>query len=633
MSLVIPPVPPVSAGLGGTQPINPPGVSGLAPADRATNTAIQAIVGPSYKGYENYKRGEAWGMTTSGNLNQTAVYDRPPEPVQFIHEQMAEGLEALLAFFEIKSIDPSDRLIKTVALIFNASRWPRITDLTQGDQDMHSSFKTEAATVQVGKMAEIDVKVLNTPLGRRMWYERLKQASNGLLNTIMHFCINALLGCSPDKLARTANGNYIAPYTSRLSFTQALNLYIGQFNVIGKGPHGINDLAAILQTVQQTRDNARYDVLITDAGFTNRLTRTMASWTLESLVHSIVGIPAASETKSFVLKHTNLSRILETGPISVGPNSPKAPPFTRNTMVCTHQIIPATAGNVQIFDRRLDTFVTVDGGDLAAAAFDLTGNTANAVVVNDADCSYIIFTVYQAQTGSTAILDTNRQRPELHLSKVTSATTLGGDQLKLGFYAAMTIAAVVPDKNSVLFMNDVLLKQIMRGGGLFGDSVVTNAAGFGFDLKRNRTRICVKVRTASIRGLNGDRNILSLFGEFPAAMTNAEEIVTWMSNRAGPDHTASATMQARFAGIGKPVAISGQFAPESVINGQIAFPYLSTRDACIYEDAAGRKHVIQPNGIFGKNAYEGCTGDSMGSLGSGGYLRPYSSDVLRMNNP
>ncbi len=624
MSLVIPPVPPVSSGLGGTQPINPPGVSGLAPADRATNTAIQAIVGPSYKGYENYKRGEAWGMTTSGNLNQTAVYDRPPEPVQFIHEQMAEGLEALLAFFEIKSIDPSDRLVKTVALIFNASRWPRITDLTQGDQDMHSSFKTEAATVQVGKMGEIDVKVLNTPLGRRMWYERLKQASNGLLNTIMHFCINALLGCSPDKLARTANGNYIAPYTSRLSFTQALNLYIGQFNVIGKGPHGINDLAAILQAVQQTRDNARYDVLITDAGFTNRLTRTMASWTLESLVHSIVGIPAASETKSFVLKHTNLSRILETGPISVGPNSPKAPPFTRNTMVCTHQIIPATATNIEIFDRRLDTFVSATNAELAAAVIDLTGAAVDA---DQAPFSYIIFTLYQAQTGSTAILDTNRQRPELHLSKVTSATTLGGDQLKLGFYAAMTIAAVVPDKNSVLFMNDILLKQIMRGGGLFGDSTVTDARRF--DLKNHRTRICVKVRTASIRGLNGDRNVLSLFGEFPAAMTNAEDISTWESSTG---ITANATMQTRFAASGKPVAISGQFAPESVINGQIAFPYLSTRDACIYT-LGGARHVIQPNGIFGKNAYEGCTGDSMGSLGSGGYLRPYSSDVIRRNNP
>lgn len=625
MSLVIPPV---SAGLGGTQPVNPPGVSGLAPADRATNTAIQAVVGPSYKGYENYKRGEAWGMTTSGNLHQTAVYDRPPEPVQFIHEQMAEGLNELLAFFEAKAIDPSDKLVKTVALIFNASRWPRVTDLTQGDQDMHSSFKTEAATVQVGKMAEIDVKVLNTPLGRRMWYERLKQASNGLLNTIMHFCINALLGCAPDKLARTANGNYIAPYTSRLSFNQALNLYIGQFNVIGKGPHGINDLASILQTIQQTRDNSRYEVLITDAGFTNRLTRTMASWTLESLVHSMVGIPAASETKSFVLKHTNLSRILETGPIAVGPNSPKAPPFTRNTMVCTHQIIPATANNIQIFDRRLDTFVSVGAGELAAAAINLTGDPAGAD--DQRPYSYIIFTIYQAQTGSTAILDTNRQRPELHLSKVTSATTLGGDQLKLGFYAAMTIAAVVPDKNAVLFMNDIVLKQIMRGGGLFTDSIVTNpaAAARAFDLKRHRTRICVKVRTDMIRGLNGDRNVLSLFGEFPAAMTNTEPIETWASNTAD---TADAKMREYCNG--RPVAISGQFAPESVINGQIAFPYLSTRDACIYEDDAGRKHFIQPNGIFGKNAYEGCTGDSMGSLGSGGYLRPYSSDVIRMNNP
>lgn len=619
MSLI---VPSVSAGLGGTQPINPPGMAGLSPADRETNTAIQAIVGPSYKGYENYKRGEAWGMTTSGNLNQTAVYDRPPEPVQFIHEQMAEGLEALLAYFEVKSIDPSDKLIKTVALIFNASRWPRITDLTQGDQDMHSSFKTEAATVQVGKMAEIDVKVLNTPLGRRMWYERLKQASNGLLNTITHFCINALLGCSPDKLARTANGNYIAPYTSRLSFTQALALYIGQFNVIGKGPHGINDLASILQVVQQTRDNARFDVLITDAGFTNRLTRTMASWTLESLVHSIVGIPAASETKSFVLKHTSLSRILETGPIAVGPNSPKAPPFTRNAMVCTHQIIPGDATDVQIFDRRLDTFVSVSDAKLAP------GEVINLAAEGDeAKCSYIIFTLYQAQTSSTAILDTNRQRPELHLSKVTSATTLGGDQLKLGFYAAMTIAAVVPDKNSVLFMNDILLKQIMRGGGLYEDSVVTDA--LPFDLKHHRTRIVVRVRTASIRGLNGDRNVLSLFGSFPTAMTNSEVIETWASNTGD---TAEAKMKAKVANSGKPVAISGNFAPESVINGQIAFPYLSTRDACIYT-LNGTRHVIQPNGIFGKNAYEGCTGDSMGSLGSGGYLRPYSSDVLRMNNP
>lgn len=626
MSVIIPSVPPVSAGLGGTQPINPPGMAGLSGADRETNTAIQAIVGPSYKGYENYKRGEAWGMTTSGNLNQTAVYDRPPEPVQFIHEQMAEGLEALLAYFEVKAIDPSDRLIKTVALVFNASRWPRITDLTQGDQDMHSSFKTEAATVQVGKMAEIDVKVLNTPLGRRMWYERLKQASNGLLNTITHFCINALLGCSPDKLARTATSNYIAPYTSRLSFTQALQLYIGQFNVIGKGPHGINDLAEILQIVQQTRDNARYSVLITDSGFNNRMTRTMASWVLGGMIHSIVGIPAASETKSYVLSHTSLSQILETGPISVGPNSPKAPPFTRNIMVCTHQIVPAEATGIQIFDRRLDTFVPVSDAELAARVIDLSNNAADDV------CSYIFFTLYQAQTSSAAILDTNRQRPELHLSKVTSATTLGGDQLKLGFYAAMTIAAVVPDKNSVLFMNDIRLKQIMKGGGVFADSAVGNAAATAFSLKQNRTRVCVRVLTASIRGLYGDRSILSLFGSFPAAMTNAEVVETWASDLAGAANTAEAKMKATFANSGKPVAISGQFAPESVINGQVSFPYLSTRDACIYT-LAGARHVIQPCGIFGKNAYEGCTGDSMGSLGSGGYLRPYSPDVLRMNNP
>jgi len=630
MSILVP-APPVSAGLGGTQPVNPPGMAGLGPAERATNAAIQAVIGPSYKGYENYVRGQAWGMTTSGNLNQTAVIDRPFEPPQIIHELMAEGLNELVSFFEVKSIDPSDRLVKSVALVFNASRWPRITDLTQGDQDMHSSFKTEAATVQVGKMAEVDVKTLQTAAGRRMWYERLKQASNGLMNTIVHFCITALLSCSPDKLARTAGNNYIAPYTARMNFKDALALYIGQFNVVGKGPHGINDLATILQTIQQLRDNSRYDSLIADVGFVNRLARGMSSWTLDSLVHSLVGIPDSSDTKSFVLKHAELRRILEVGSIAVGPNGPKVPPFTRNVMIATHQLIPCNATDIRIFDRRLDTWVDLpNGAALTAGAINLTG----AGAIDPARCSVLIFTVYQAQTGTVVVLDTNQQRPQLHMSSITSATTIGGDQLKLGFYAAMTIAAVVPNKNAVLHLNDVVLRQITRGGGLYNASRVTNTRGGGagsFDLKNHRTRVCFVVRNEDIFGLHGDLSILSLFGMFPASMTNSEPITTWQSRRvdaAGRPIPAGAEAVNHF---GEPVAIAGQFTPESVINGQITMPYLSTRDACMYTDAANVRKMVQPNGIFGKHAYEGCTADMMGALGSSGYLRPYSADVIRVN--
>ncbi len=631
MSILVP-APPTSAGLGGTQPVNPPGMAGLGPADRATNAAIQAVVGPSFKGYEEYKRQQAYGMITAGNINEAMAYDRPYEPVKIIHEEMAEGLNELLSYFEVKAIDPSDQMIKTVALVFNASRWPRITHLTQGDQDMHSSFKTEAATVQVGKMAEVDVKSLSTAMGKLMWYQRLKQASNGLMNTIVHFCVNALVGCAPDKLARTAKGNYIAPYTARMSFVDSLRLYINQFNVVGKGPRGLDDLAAILQSIQTLRDNAKYDTLIADVGFTNRVGRSMTSWTIDSLIHSMIGIPSASDSKSFLLKHVNLRRILETGSVAVGPNSPKAPPFTRTAMIATHQIFPATATDVRIFDRRLDDWVDIDMPTLQF--FTAHGGAP------DNECSIICFTVYQVQTGSVVVLDTNRQPPQLFMSPITSATTIGGDQLKLGFYAAMTIAAVVPDPSSLVFLNDVVLRGIMRGGGLVDASTVTNvltgAPANRFNLKNHRTRVFVKVRNSDIHGLQGDRNILSLFGYFPSSVTNSDRIDTWTSRRplagGAPGAVTPADVLMRSI-LGEPIAVTGQYTPESVINGQISMPYLSTRDACTYTDAAGTSRMVQPNGIFGKNVYANCTADLMGALGSSGYLRPYPADVIRAANP
>lgn len=619
-------LPPVGAGLGGYQPVTPAGVSGQGMIDQYTNAGIKAVIGPSFKSYDDVIRNPAIGVVTAGNFGQAVLKDAPVEPITYVHSRMSEGLNELVEFFLLKSIHPTDKLIRTLTMVFNASRAVRVTDFTQGDQDMSTSFKTEAATIQVGKMAEIDVKVINTPEGRRMWFERLRQCANGFLTSIVIMCVNAVLDCAPEKLALTSANNMVAPFSVRIPFVEAVNHYIGQFNVIGRGPSGINDLVSILSTIQDQRDGTVYDVLVADTGAVNRMALGMAGWAMERLVvGDATAIPNGSTTRSYFLRHTGLKRVLEVGPVVIGPNTAKAPAFSANRILVTHQIIPADAADdepISIFDRRLDRFVDLTRADLDAACVNLTG-----AAVNDGrnTSSYIIFTAYQGLLGNFAGLSTAARRPELHLSEITHATTLEASQHKLGFYAVMTGAAVVPDKTAVAFLNDTWLKAITRGGGQFVDSKITDETPLSF--KNHRTRFVVRVRNQDIKGLQGDTSRLSMYGTFPGDVTNGEEIVTWMSNVAGANQTARAVAIAKML---EPVHVRGAVVPQSVINNRIAMPYLSTQDACTYT-RNGVAKVCQPNGIFGKYAYEGCTADMCGAYGSRGYLVLPSTNAMRVN--
>lgn len=269
-SQIAPQAVPGGAGLAGPQNMQGffgPNVQEL----QATSDAIKQVVGPNYTGFDRYIQGMQLGMFTAGNMG--VVYEPVPPATTFVHETIAPGLQELVSLFQLVKLDPTKQVIQKRFMVFNSSHWSRITDLMTGNQDMSTLFTSHASVIQFGKSAEMEIKAFKSREGATLWYNILKQAATGLINSMIHTCIAAILDCAPSRLAGMQVS--LQPYAFPITFDEALRMSIDIFGILGKGTNSLLTLFQYAQEEAMRRGIPGFNSLICNKGTMNRVQRSL----------------------------------------------------------------------------------------------------------------------------------------------------------------------------------------------------------------------------------------------------------------------------------------------------------------------------------------------------------------------
>ena len=557
---------------------------------QATSDAIKQVVGPNYAGFDRYIQGMQLGMFTAGNMG--VVYEPVPPATSFVHETIAPGLQELVSLFQLVKLDPTKQVIQKRFMVFNSSHWSRITDLMTGNQDMSTLFTSHASVIQFGKSAEMEIKAFKSKEGATLWYNILKQAATGLINSMIHTCIAAILDCAPSRLAGMQMP--LQPYAFPITFDEALQMSIDIFGILGKGTNSLLTLFQYAQDEAMRRGIPGFNSLICNKGTMNRVQRSLIA--NPSIIDSWRNVPTEQDAKMFVLKHSDITRVLEVGPVSIGPNSAKVLPFVRRVHIITHSIVPCNRVRPDrpefvTYDRFADDFVTVqiDG-------FEDQSNGAP-----DPDCSYIVFCPLEVETESVAFLASGVEGgPELHMSSLLDAVAFHASQMKITYNAAISAAAHIPNKNTIFFAEHASIRRVIRGPS----NRVTRALRNGTSLTTDRY-YAVKVTNASIQR----RNVLSVAGVFPAEMTGEGDLRSW------GDSTVRVSNLRTVYSPGQVVL------PDAFDDEGSSFPWVSTQEYCFCE-FGNQRHEEMCDGFFGQNCYKDCVKAITGR----GIHRPFNND-------
>ncbi len=557
---------------------------------QSTSDAIKQVVGPNYTGFDRYIQGMQLGMFTAGNMG--VVYEPVPPATTFVHETIAPGLQELVSLFQLVKLDPTKQVIQKRFMVFNSSHWSRITDLMTGNQDMSTLFTSHASVIQFGKSAEMEIKAFKSREGATLWYNILKQAATGLINSMIHTCIAAILDCAPSRLAGMQMP--LQPYAFPITFDEALRMSIDIFGILGKGTNSLLTLFQYAQEEAMRRGIPGFNSLICNKGTMNRVQRSLIA--NPSIIDSWRNVPTEQDAKMFVLKHSDINRVLEVGPVSIGPNSAKVLPFVRRVHILTHCIVPAdrVAPGIRDFttyDRLLDDFVTVRIADFH--------DQSGAAV--EADCSYIVFFPLEVETESVVFLASGVEGgPELHMSSLLDAVAFHASQMKITYNAAISAAAHIPNKSTIFFAEHASIRRVLRA------PINRNTLRLqdGTELNTNNC-YAVKVRNNSIR----NRNIVSVTGQFPARMTGENNIQCWGNAPITVNNLRT-------------VYNPGQVVlPDAFDDEGTSFPYVSTQEYC-FSQVGNLRHEEMCDGFFGQNCYKDCVKAITGR----GIHRPFNND-------
>lgn len=567
---------------------------------KASADAVKQIVGPNYDTINKYIQGVQNGTFTAGNLG--VVFEPVQPATQFVHEQIAPGLKELVGLFQLVKLDPTQQVIQKRFMVFNSSHWSRITDLMTGRQDMSTLFTANASVIQYGKSAEMELKAFRSPQGATLWYNILKQAATGYINSVIHTCVAALLDCSPSKLAGAQLP--LQPYAIPITFREVLEMNSDMFGILGKGVNSLLTLFDYANQEAMRRGISGFNSLICNKGTLNRVQKSMVGQ--PSLLDSWRNVPTEQDATMFILKHSEFQRLLEVGPVSVGPNSAKVLPFLRRVNIWTHNIID---GARLPADRTFTTYNRVTD-DFERVR--ITNVLNRAIGAPDNECLFLVFTSYEAETESMVFLASGVENgPELHLSPILDGVAFHSSQFKLTYNAAFSVAAHVPNKNTIWFAEHTFIRGIRRGPR--GNGTEQHPG----ELRPNAfvelgARYAVRIRKTAFD--SEWVKFTSFTGMFPAHMTGEENVQCWAPGELKCHNVIQAFQPGSLV------------LPDSFDDEGTRFPIVSSLEYTEVGD-----NVTMCDGFFGQNCYKGC----VKALTCSGIHRAFNNDPnsLRLEVP
>lgn len=569
---------------------------------KASADAVKQIVGPNYDTINKYIQGVQNGTFTAGNLG--VVFEPVQPATQFVHEQIAPGLKELVGLFQLVKLDPTQQVIQKRFMVFNSSHWSRITDLMTGRQDMSTLFTANASVIQYGKSAEMELKAFRSPQGATLWYNILKQAATGYINSVIHTCVAALLDCSPTKLAGAQMP--LQPYAIPITFREVLEMNSDMFGILGKGVNSLLTLFDYANQEAMRRGISGFNSLICNKGTLNRVQKSMVGQ--PSLLDSWRNVPTEQDATMFVLKHSEFQRLLEVGPVSVGPNSAKVLPFLRRVNIWTHNVIDGAqlpAGRTfTTYNRATDDFQRVY----------ITGVLNLAPEEEDNACVFLVFTPYEVETESMVFLASGVENgPELHLSPILDGVAFHSSQFKLTYNAAFSVAAHVPNKNTIWFAEHTFIRRVLAGPE--GSKTVAHP-GHTDPARAGMVRLQERY---AVRVLKEEFNpewvkFMSFTGRFPAHMTGEEDIQCW------------SLRERKCANVIQAFQPGSLVLPDSFDDEGTRFPIVSSLE---YTQVGNNATMC--DGFFGQNCYKGC----VKALTCSGIHRAFNNDPnsLRLEVP
>lgn len=619
----------MSGALYNLPPVGAPGGAGLVGAQnfqalygpnledlRATADAIKQVIGPNYNSFDRYIQSQQLGTFTAGNLG--VVYEPVQPALEFVHEQIEPGLKDLISLFSLVRLDPTKQVIQKRFMIFNSSHWSRITDLMTGNQDMSTLFTSNANVIQFGKSAEMEVKAFRSANGATLWYNILKQAATGYVNTVIHTCISALLDCAPSRLSRLGQPSML-PYAQPVEFEDALEMASDIFGILGKGTNSLFTLFDYARQEAMRRGITGFNSLICDKGTVNRIQQSMMGIG-QNIFDSWRNVPTESDATMYTLKHSEIRRMLEVGPVAVGPNSSKVLPFVRRVHVLTHCIVSErelrrTGGRFTTFDRCSDQFVELTLPGFAAPREEEEekressgprgfASESGLEAKGEDEFVYVVFTPSLVEVESLVFLASGVENgPELHLSPIIDAVAFHASQMKITYNAAFSAAAHIPNKGTVWYAEHAALNRVIKC-----PSPKSAIEPWGSPLSVEK-RCYLKVRKSALQGIHGNK-FLSVTGVFPTAMTN----------KADDDFCFGGAQRAFGDTVGL-VEKGSELFPDAFDDDGSKFPIVSTLE---YSKVGTRKEdpETQCDGWFGQHCYKGC----MKALMHKGIRRPFNND-------
>lgn len=583
--------------------------------------AIAAVVGPDYVNTDRFQQTGLLGIQTAGNsLTFEGYANRSASTTSYVMEKIDPALQEILTFFKHVPLDPNTQSFERRIVVFGSSKWQRVTDLMTGNSDTMALYKSRVFTQQFAKSAEIDVKRLRNPDGARLWYMQLDQAALGFLNTLLHVAIDALMKCMNSNLGHNSTGAPPDPAGSVPLYTRVRRAR-DQFGILTKGQTGLQNLGMEIDTLGRMRD-MNYTVAVMSKRVLDGIQKTMTPGPLENWRE----IGPAGYAGTYISTVTGIQRVLAVGPVSAGPNVPKVNVFSRVVNVLVHNIVAPDfkAGHAVVFktyNRFTDNFenVEVAGSHVLDLATDST--KAN-------ECRLLVFTLYGCRVSATCHIATNApDGPELHLSNFTDCVSLFGAQLKVSYNAVFSVAAHIPNPNTVAFVECAYLEEVTSGGGTSVQDLVKNDFN-PTPLPTSRFAFIVDKKT--LVGLNNDTTILSLLGDVPAAVAMGERnSKTWVPVYG---KASGVTDESKFnAKFGNMLAniIANPMSPLRVQQSRFQIPAISTEEYTQEALAAvAPPPAREGNNWFGRHTYASCMADMKQEVGANGFLLSKRSTIV-----
>jgi hypothetical protein len=396
----------------------------------------------------------------------------------------------------------------------------------------------------------------------------------------------------------------LQPYAIPITFREVLEMNSDMFGILGKGVNSLLTLFDYANQEAMRRGISGFNSLICNKGTLNRVQKSMVGQ--PSLLDSWRNVPTEQDATMFVLKHSEFQRLLEVGPVSVGPNSAKVLPFLRRVNIWTHNVIDgARLGADRTFityNRLIDDYQQVR----------ITGVENLAIGEPDDQCIFLVFTPYEVETESMVFLASGVENgPELHLSPILDGVAFHSSQFKLTYNAAFSVAAHVPNKNTIWFAEHTFIRRILNGPK--GNTTRLHPGGArGVANVDLASRYCVRV---SKQDFDSEwTKFTSFTGVFSSHMTGDTEVRCW----ANAERKCANVIQAFQPG--------SLVLPDSFDDEGTRFPIVSS-----LEYTGVGNNATMCDGFFGQNCYKGC----VKALTCSGIHRAFNNDPnsLRLEVP